>query len=686
MKPMTYAGFIMSIKDDSKKICAEKKRLDDEIEALTSDIKSAVSESNVFSLLVNINIMEVLKISRDVGGLGESVVSDEAGYYRHIRAIAASQQFDRQANSEDCNETVLNKILQLCEGLWDGCSSREMIETLSAGDQHRHGKFMNAKTMSLLGAFQRELFYVEQAEERTVRLYGAFSENIIEPQVGCSVHKVCEVFKGIRETVEHRLNQLFDAMSVLKEWHSKYAEFCDSGATQEEIDRFRHDKCGPVITETMEKSNKLSEGIFLFGMSFFEEYLGGNAAKFIDFFSFVPSEVNLEYASPYDGDEVRSRPFAKLSCGQYFLMDYYYSSYSSLYRLLHLFSTDKLLQKVNLQRDRSLEKDFFNLFGTMLEREESYANFYIPTGTKGDFSEHDALFVRGKIAIAAECKARPLRDVSSHRGCLVKIEDDVKRTIQHGYDQACSTIRYLKLASSDIRIWDSNKPKSQKVIASFARGQVQDAYPIIILDSYYGMIASNLAPWIQIDKEIGYPWVIDRDTFESIFRVLNTFDQFVKFLRWRRDLHGLFVNEDEAVFAGFFLRHGPQMPPEDQYGLVQLDPSYADVFEIEYYKSKGLDLDVNLPGQDQPAVWLSQSMNGDNVDYAVKDNVFESINLYTGESNIEKPWDSHINSDIMRKEVFRSDESQVSKRVGRNSPCPCGSRRKYKMCCLKNTI
>ena len=34
-------------------------------------------------------------------------------------------------------------------------------------------------------------------------------------------------------------------------------------------------------------------------------------------------------------------------------------------------------------------------------------------------------------------------------------------------------------------------------------------------------------------------------------------------------------------------------------------------------------------------------------------------------------------------EIVRAEDAKASPQVGRNDPCPCGSGRKYKQCCLR---
>ena len=49
-------------------------------------------------------------------------------------------------------------------------------------------------------------------------------------------------------------------------------------------------------------------------------------------------------------------------------------------------------------------------------------------------------------------------------------------------------------------------------------------------------------------------------------------------------------------------------------------------------------------------------------------------------------WDDIFSEEKRRqiRDTWRSDKQAVSEKIGRNSPCPCGSGKKYKKCCGKN--
>lgn len=179
------------------------------------------------------------------------------------------------------------------------------------------------------------------------------------------------------------------------------------------------------------------------------------------------------------------------------------------------------------------------------------------------------------------------------------------------------------------------------------------------------MIASDLLPWLEIDPKIGFPWAVDRDTFESICMKISQFEQLRDFLVWRRNLHGYTRNVDESVFAGFFLKHGAVVFPPDA-DLIQFHDSYADVFEAEYFRRLGIPVEED-DEQIRPPVLSSMQRTGQDITFMINDIVHDRINIQTGKSTFTK---------------IAVDTSRQGKSL-RNSRCSCGSGKKNKKCCRR---
>ncbi|MEL7335017.1 MAG: SEC-C metal-binding domain-containing protein [Planctomycetota bacterium] len=68
--------------------------------------------------------------------------------------------------------------------------------------------------------------------------------------------------------------------------------------------------------------------------------------------------------------------------------------------------------------------------------------------------------------------------------------------------------------------------------------------------------------------------------------------------------------------------------------------------------------------------------DGDVIDFSIDGKKFDSVNIKTGQDAKQ-----------MRRDAAHAKKFAAGrKRPGRNDPCPCGSGRKYKKCCLKNRL
>lgn len=150
--------------------------------------------------------------------------------------------------------------------------------------------------------------------------------------------------------------------------------------------------------------------------------------------------------------------------------------------------------------------------------------------------------------------------------------------------------------------------------------------------------------------------------------MLQSFDELNEFLRWRTSLHGVATNEDEMVFAGFYLRHGPEEMPETSC-VVQLDPNYSDVFDTTYFQQKGVP--IKMPKERTAPVWSLIKKEGDEIVCSIDGKSYDAVNWKTGGSRYEMA--------VRRQTPFQKSGSTRRERVsnhakiGPNMLCPCGS-------------
>lgn len=662
----TYFGHLRKMIGDPAAIDQEKKWLDELIVQIGTSIKSRLTPKTVPGLLWHLALKEIQRVMPLVG----IPLSDFAGHARYLRALCAAVPFSSVQPAEAPNT---DELFASCERLWTALFHREMLDDLKLTEEsaETRQRFQMAAMTSLLNAVQGDLTYIEQVEDRVRRLFSPFSKDIIEPALGLTTDEVIRGFRRVRSVIEDRWNRAIGLSSSLVERWREYGRRYDAGASGDELDGIGRAPETEKAATAFATSIDIFNNILSFTPLDLAAELGERSTAFLTAFSFKPGEVNEATLSPMDDDEVRRRPFAKIGDGAYVLLDVYYCSYAPPRRLLECFDTERKLQRLHKRRDDSLEDEAARLFESGVKPDRVVRTYFIPTGADGALAERDLLMVKGSCLFLVESKARALRPVKGRNDKLTLIAGDVKRTIQEGYNQACDVIRYLRSAGGPVPLFDSDEP-NRRPVAEIDGTTITTILPVVFLDSYYGLVATELKPWLAVDEAIGFPWVVDRNTFESIILKLDSFERLREFLLWRETLHGRAFNEDEAVFAGFYVRHGAADLPVDA-DVVTLNAEYADIFEAEYFRRRGLDVEMP-PEAVGPPVWSSMRREGDEVVFEIDGKREGSINLFTGNTPAVRPGTTRVSP----PQAHASRE-----RVGRNEPCPCGSGKKFKRCCLR---
>ena len=656
----TYFSHLETLIGKPDRIEREKARLDAVIREATSTIKARLTPATVPGLLWDLAMRDFRRMGPQTG----QPVTDFAGQSRFLRALCAAVPFQSITPADDPRT---DELLEICGALWLAMFHREMIDDLKttnapATERQRYGM---AALTSLLSVVQGDLVYHEQVEARVRRNFGPFSTDIIAPALGLSMEEVLKGFQQVRSVLEERYNA---AMDVARPMVERYEEWCrrsDAGASIQELDELGH------APETADAGRQLQEAfdgmqrLLVFTSEDLKEALGESSLAFLTAFSFQPGEVNAKIYSPTSEDTVRKRPFAHLGNGSYGLLDVAYSSFTPLRRLLDCFDTERRIQRLNKRRDVALEQDAVELFTAVVKPDLQLTNYYVEL-PDGRLAERDLLLKKGSCLFVIESKAKPLRPVRGRGDKIKRIASDVQESIQEGYDQACDVIRRTRSSTGAVELLDSNRA-DRKAFDTFDSSEITTIIPVVFLDSYYGLIASDLQPWLRVDLDIGYPWVTDRDTFESISMKIDNHETLRDFLLWRRTLHGRAHNEDEAVFAGFFLKHGAYDFPATA-DHVQLNACYADVFEAEYFRRKGMAVEED-DDQIRPPVISEMSRRGDQLIMKIDGQVFDSIDLTTGKSLAR----IHPAGPMRRGRSLR------------NSNCVCGSGKKFKKCCGGHT-
>ena len=156
--------------------------------------------------------------------------------------------------------------------------------------------------------------------------------------------------------------------------------------------------------------------------------------------------------------------------------------------------------------------------------------------------------------------------------------------------------------------------------------------PLILTLNQFGGLAVNTSLILEKDADEPYPWVCNWHDFENIIEILEYLHKgpqdFIDYVVWRIDNHANVLSSDELdVIEGYFL--DSQLREKIKSSAAFFPPNGSSLIDKIYFEKHGIPYEY--PG--------------------IK------------------------NADVRKK-----------KKIGRNEPCPCGSGKKFKRCCLGKGI
>ncbi|QEG22927.1 hypothetical protein [Mariniblastus fucicola] len=620
-----YIDHLLSSAGNAEAIEIQQQRFDSVAEKISAKIKALLRPETVASIILQIGLRDIERHNVST----EFELSDFSGHARHLRALIATTNFSDRDSAVECED--IDELFEQCGLLWKVLADRSWIESLKPSNPAHPGDDTHraaALSMSLLDTFQQEITYYEFVKDHILALFSDFSKQIIEPATSLCVTEVVHAFDHVLDyLIPERMNLIREASSVLYAKHEEFKGAAQSFTCDADMDKWIEEdpdraRLGNIFKE---RSRKI-DSLFEFDVKDFEPVLGSKASAFLEFFSFIPNGTYEDYCYPLDNDIVRSRPFAELQDGKYLLFDMYRAGFSPLYRIPELFESDRQKQRLYKQRDKLLERDAAKYIGEVFRPDLQAESYYIPFSEEGKLAERDLLLFNNGTLLIVESKAKPLRSIGRHGANLVKIRDDIKATIKEGYEQACSVVNYIDRSDKTICLFDKNG----NVTDTLDKSAIKQIVPVVFLDSYFGLLATDPTIWLSKDEVAGYPWIIDRDTFRTIALRVDSPEKLIDFLTWRIREHGRFNEADEATIAGYFVQHGPVPLPNDGT-QVRLDDSYDKVFDAAYFRSKGMD--IPDPVADENPVWSTMRRDGDQLLLEIDGKEYDRLNLESGVSH-----------------------------------------------------
>ena len=287
---------------------------------------------------------------------------------------------------------------------------------------------------------------------------------------------------------------------------------------------------------------------------------------------------------------------------------------------------NKFSDKYKKVKAEIVEKQFLDYFKRVFGDGAVYhTSVCEERGTK----EHDILIEFHDYILIAEVKASKVREpFFNPQKAYKRITDHFHSDSGIGgvYAQAI-TLKRLIEKQKDIVLYENKNNKFQ--IQNIPQKTI---LPLVLTLNQFGGLAVNTSLILEKDADEPYPWVCNWHDFENIIEILEYLHKggqdFIDYLVWRVENHANILSSDELdVLEGYFM--DSRLKESIKSSAVFFPPNGPSLIDKIYFEKHGIPYD----------------------------------------------YPNTQNTVISKKN-----------KIGRNDPCPCGSGKKFKKCCLGKKI
>ena len=401
----------------------------------------------------------------------------------------------------------------------------------------------------------------------------------------------------------------------------------------------------PNSSKPADLSIELVEAIARLGRTRHSDLLqryGSTGQRFWDLFTVRRGEGPL-INYPTERSIVETRPLICLSADDAMLFDFNIMLSAILLRGEETLANGPTRKEYFRKRDKTLEDQSVAVLRRILGAESKvYRNVF---ETPDNQYEHDLVIFTSDICLFVEAKASPMDEpFRDPERAFTRIQRSFRSDsgIQKAYDQSLRL--YKRLQHEELVLFDAKGTEMLRLPSSNSG----NAFCVCVTRDSFGPLATFLSPLLSKGVEDPYPWVVNILDLEQIAEAWEYFKwdgkQVKSLLSQRIMLHGNVVSDDELDYVGAYIRHcGLHHFARSDYDLLQLDPTYALVFDDIYFHV--------YHGQPRVTINPTYPMTTD--------------------------WQESLKAG---KPVSAEHVPEGAMVVGRNEQCPCGSTVKFKRC------
>lgn len=484
---------------------------------------------------------------------------------------------------------------------------------------------------------------IEQVIER-IKIYVVPFDRELTGILGISASQALSVCQWISEKLQESLDNLQTGFG--EEYEHRLHLLNKAGEEDWSLDMLRTKAQESAYIQRAERLLSELQSLGLVSLSELEDAFPTIARIFWSQFSIGRGEAP-EIRYPTEQSNFELRPLIRISDNEAFcpVVNMLFSAVLSVgerslleggVRDRYLRSRDKALEDEVLKKVKSFLSPNARIFSGVFETPDCQY-------------EHDIVALDENLCIILEAKATPpVEPFRNPEKAFKRLRDAFRSDtgIQKAYQQANRVVSRLK-AGEVVPLYDGRGREIDCLLPDPSKLVVG----ICVTRDNFGPIATNLALLLEKEASDSYPWatnIIDLSSLADAWKYLGWGSrEFRRYLEQRIVLHGKVFSDDELDYAGFFIRHGGfDAALQTRADLLQLNPEYSSLFD-EIYRY------LYLSG---PPVVIEETE-------PVLMDLRRSLSL--GEPIFFEAKEQH---------GFR-------KKIGRNSPCPCGSNKKYKRCC-----
>lgn len=270
-----------------------------------------------------------------------------------------------------------------------------------------------------------------------------------------------------------------------------------------------------------------------------------------------------------------------------------------------------------------VEKLFLKLLTDIFGEQAKYhTSVCEERGTK----EHDILIEFKDYILIVEAKASKVREP------FFNPEKGYKRIRDHfhsdsgiggAYEQAIILKKFIEDKQDAVLYENKNKKFTIQDVAT------KRILPIVLTLNQFGGLAVNTSLILEKEESQPYPWVCNWHDLENIIEILKYLNKepedFIDYIIWRIESHPNVLSSDELdVIEGYFMNSQARK----QNGAIFFPANGPSLIDKIYFEKHAI------------------------------------------------PYEYPVATTVVRKK----------KKIGRNEPCPCGSGKKFKKCCIEKGI